>query len=107
MNIGQLRHRVEVQQEIRTSDGMGGFTVEWKKVATYFARVSPMRGEESLIHRQLQDRITHMVVMRWHPLVKASQRLVHNDRVFNIREVLNVDERNIKLELRCEEGAPV
>ena len=107
LRLGTLRHRVTLQQEARVADGGGGFTVTWQDVATVWARVAPIRGEEALVHRQLEDAITHKVTMRYRAGVTAAMRLVHNGRVFNIREVLDLDERNRILELRCEENVAV
>lgn len=101
---GDLRHRVTLQQETRVEDGYGGFTVTWADVATVWAGIQPISGNEALVARQLQDSITHKVVMRYRAGVVAAMRLKFGTRVFNIREVRNFDERNWKLELRCEEG---
>ena len=108
MRIGPLRHLVEVQAEQRTPDGRGGFDIKWKRVGQKrWARIAPMRGNEALLFRQLQISLTHNITMRYHPDISAAQRLLFGSRVFNIREVVNVEERNIQLELRCEEGVAV
>ena len=51
MKAGQLKERVTLQQQGRTSNGQGGFTVGWSDVAdtpTFWARVIGLSGEESV-----------------------------------------------------------
>lgn len=93
-----------LQQAARAPDGQGGATVTWSDVATVFANVQPLVGQEAVVSRQLQDSLTHKVTMRWRGGVKAAMRLKWGTRLFNIREVRNIDERNHVLELRCDEG---
>lgn len=114
MRAGLLRHRITIQQPDFISDSHGGQIPRpapvgngtgWKDVATVSAQVSPMRGNESFVHRQLQDSITHKIVIRYHSGVLAKQRIKFGSRVFNIRQVKDLDERRIMMELECDEGA--
>lgn len=105
MRLGPLRHRVTIQFEERQSDGAGGYLPMWRDLDTVWANVQPISGNEALVARQLQDTVTHKVTMRYRTSVTAAMRLKFGTRLFNIREVRNFDERNHKLELRCEEGA--
>jgi SPP1 family predicted phage head-tail adaptor len=113
IRAGELRHVVVLQTEDKVEDGYGGWQPNpppagdgsgWKDVATVHASIQPLSGQEALVARQLQDTVTHKVVMRYRAGVTAKHRLRFGTRLFNIREVRNIDERNWKLELRCEEG---
>lgn len=102
-----LRHRLTLQQEVRTADGAGGYTPSWSDVATVWAQVEPLKGAERLHAMQLQDTVSHRVTIRYRAGVTAALRLLFGTRVFNIRAVINPGERNRWLELMCEEGVAV
>ena len=104
MRLGPLRHRVTIQLEERNEDGYGGHTPTWRDLDTVFASVEPLSGQEAVVARQLQDTVTHKVVMHYRSGIKAAMRVKFGTRIFNIREVRNPGERNQRLELRCEEG---
>lgn len=104
MRLGPLRHRVTIQFEEQQSDGAGGYLPLLRDLDTVWASIQPISGNEALVARQLQDTVTHKVVMRYRAGVTAAMCLKFGTRMFNIREVRNLDERNHTLELRCEEG---
>lgn len=104
VQVGELKHRLTLQFEDPQPDGQGGYTPIWTDLGVVWASVQPISGQEALVARQLQDSITHKVRMRWRPNVKAAMRLKWGTRLFNIRKVSNLDEGNVWLELRCEEG---
>lgn len=101
---GQLRHRVTIQEPIRAKDAGGGSTRTWTNVATVGAKIEPLKGMERLRAMQIEDSVTHKVTIRYRSGVKAAQRLLFGTRAFNIRAALNLEERNLWLELLCDEG---
>lgn len=102
---GDLRHRVTIQAEQRSDDGYGGSSLPtWSTVATVWAEVKPLKGREQLHGQQLEGRVTHRIIMRYRAGVTAANRLLFGTRAFNIRSVVNVDERGRWLEIMAEEG---
>lgn len=105
--IGKLRHRLTIEEEVRVADGGGGFDLSWQAIATepvVWGRVTPLSGREVLRASQLQTPVSHRVTIRYRADVTASMRLTLGSRVFNIRALINVEERDRWLELTCEEG---
>lgn len=102
--IGTLRHRVTIQSETRTADGAGGFTLTWADVATVWGAVEPLKGMERLRAQQIEAPVTHSVTIRHRTDVSTKERIKFGTRLFNIRDVINPDERDRWLELLCEEG---
>lgn len=102
--IGKLRHRVTIQSESTTADGGGGFTLAWTDVTTVWAAVEPLKGAERLRGQQLEAAVTHKITIRHRSDVTTKQRLKFGTRLFNVRAVINPDERDRWLELLCEEG---
>lgn len=108
MRAGQLRHRGTIQSEQRTEDGYGGFNPPtWADVCTDWMSIEPLSGQEAVAARQLQDTVTHKIAMRYRSGITPAMRVKFGSRLFNIREVRNLDERNVRIEMRCEEGGAV
>lgn len=102
-----LRHRIVIEEAVPNPDGGGGSSDVWtdaQVVARAWARIEPLRGREMLAAMKLESRITHRVTLRYRPGVTAAMRVCFKDRHFNIRAVINLEERNETLELLCEEG---
>ena len=102
--IGRLRHRVTIQRFDRVDDGGGGTEERWVDVATVWAGVEPIRGRERLEAMQLEQSVSHRVVIRYRPDVDGrNMRIVHRGRALHVQAVVSPDERNRWLELLCEE----
>lgn len=109
MAIGNLRKKVTLQQEQRTPDSGGGYTLAWATVATVWAAITPMSGHEITAASGIQGRLTHKITMRWRndiPL-NAGMRLLYGTRAFNIRYVLNAREANRWAIMLAEEGGAI
>lgn len=101
----RLRHKVTLQQEVQISDGSGGYAKNWENFADLWAEIMPVRGNEKLFAGKLQSWLTHKIVLRYRTGVSAGQRIMFDNRAFNIRYVNNVQENRDLLELLVEEGA--
>ena len=104
MRAATLRHRVVLQSAADTADGGGGAATAWSDVATLWASIEPLKGTERLTAQQLISPLSHRVRLRHRDGVTTTMRLKFGARTFNIRAVINPDERNRLLELHCEEG---
>lgn len=105
MNPGRLRHRVTIESSaVSTPDGLGGGTRTTSTVATVWARVEPLRGDERQIAAALRGQVTHRVTIRYRADVTASMRLVWQGHTLAIREVKQPDAISRWLELYCLEG---
>jgi SPP1 family predicted phage head-tail adaptor len=102
-----LRHRIEIQAEAATGDGGGGQTDPWAApvvVATVWASIEPLRGDERLRAMRLEDVATHKITIRYRPGITARMRVKFGTRLLNIRAVIDPQEQRRVLELMCEEG---
>jgi SPP1 family predicted phage head-tail adaptor len=103
--VGQLKRRVTIQSSSTFSDGQGGFTESWVDGATVYASVEPIKGFERMQAMQMQEPITHKIMMRFRGDVTSASRLKFGDRVFWVKEALNVNEDGRLLEIRAIERA--
>ena len=107
VKAGALRHRLVVQAENPTPDGGGGQGDPWADpitVATLWGRVEPLSGTERHRAGRLEAAVTHRITVRHRAGIGAGMRILFRKRPFNIRAVLNPEERDRFLELLCEEG---
>ena len=102
--FGAYRQRLYVQQEAPVADTAGGSTMAWNTINTVWASIEPITGWERLQAGKLRSAITHRIRMRYDNTITPDMRFVLGSRVFNIRAVINVEERNHALEILAEEG---
>lgn len=104
---GSLRHRITIEAGSHAEDSGGGLSNPWASpttVAKVWAAIRPLSGIERLRAQQLEEPVTHKIVLRYRADIRADHRVNFKGRIFNIRSVINVEERNRWLELMCEEG---
>ena len=101
---GDLKHPIVIQAEGLANDNMGGQEEDWTTVISAKARIKPLSGWERVRAQQLEAGVTHQIIIRYRPGVKESMRIVFENRIFNIRSALNVDEQKVWLEIMAEEG---
>lgn len=104
---GRLRHRVRIESNRQTTRNAYGELqpASWSTVATVWAGVTPKRGTEATEADQVQERITHEVVMHYRDDVTAAMRLVWNSRVLEIVHVQDFSGMHRGMLLVCQEIA--
>ncbi len=103
VRIGDLRHRLSLEAAAREDDGCGGAVETWLEQAQVWAAVRPMGGNEREAADQLAGRVTHEVWLRWREGVRPDMRFRFAARIFEIRAVIDADERRRFLKCLCEE----
>jgi SPP1 family predicted phage head-tail adaptor len=106
VNIGALRHRVQIEEKTRAPTLTGGSDETWGTIKERWAEVRPARSGEILAADALGLRTQILVVIRHDPTVRAHMRLVHNGRVLTITGVRHMLERQRWTILDCVEGQP-
>ncbi len=103
MRIGNLRHRITIQQIARIDDGAGGYTETWASAGTVYADVYPLKGQERYDAQQIQANLSHRVTIRYRADVNPSMRLSYGTRTLVIEAVIDPEERHRELILMCSE----
>ena len=109
MRAGALRHKIVFQQLTVANDTWGHSAKTWADYATRHAAIWSLRGVEQLEAMKLDNEITHKIRIRYtsglHPKMRISYYDFKADstRYFNIRSILNIDERNIYQEIMASE----
>jgi SPP1 family predicted phage head-tail adaptor len=102
-SIGSLRRRLTLEAPVRTAGGGGAATITWSTVAQVWTAITPAAGREIVRADGLASRVTHEVVIRFRSGVLPEMRFTTGSRTFDIRAVLDEDERRRWLTCLCEE----
>lgn len=104
MQAGKLRHRVQIQALSQVQDLATGEMLDtWTELATVWANVVPLRGQERFEAQQVQAELSHRVEMRYRPDVTSKNRLLYDGRILEIASVADFEERHRELNLMCVE----
>jgi SPP1 family predicted phage head-tail adaptor len=109
MQIGRLRHEIELQSYTTTDDDFGQPIKTWSTYATVWAWIRPMSGREVMNAQQPVGEITHKVTVRYNKTLTPAHRIKFYDyeraayRYFDINFLGNYDEKNVFMEMMCKE----
>lgn len=110
MKAGKRRHYITVQRVSSTQQNTYGEIEEaWNNDFNTFAEIKPMRGKEYYNSRQIQSICTHKIIFAYREfstgglITPDDSRIIFNSRVFNIESIININERNIDLEIMAVE----
>jgi len=107
MRAGTLRHTIAIQAPTQTADSYGAAGGEtWADVSgmgAVPASIRPSSASETIDNQKTEMRTTHQIRIRYRSGVTGSQRVKFGSRYFRINSIVNWQERNIYLDLMCEE----
>jgi SPP1 family predicted phage head-tail adaptor len=89
---GRLRFRLELQEEIETPDGAGGFSTAWVLRRFTWAELMPLSAARIERAGNALAEITHEIRIRRQDGVKPGIRFVLGMRRFRIETVRDPDE---------------
>jgi len=103
MKIGDLRHRITFEKEVKVPDGYKGFTVTWQTVCTVWASVEPLTGREYFYAHQTKAEVSHRIRIRYNEKVNTEMRIRHKDRYLEIESIIDLKEKREILEILAKE----
>lgn len=103
MQLGKLRHKIVIQQPTETRNISGYPSVAWSTYKTVWASIMPMQGRETTIADQTGGDITHEVHLHYESGYTPKMRVKWGSRYFEIRSVINLEERDREVVLKCHE----
>lgn len=107
LDVSSREHRLTLDAPTQVPDGKGGYTetVAPLTPAAVWGAVEPMSQAdlERVSGSTVEATATHLITLPFHPQVTVQTRVTYHGRLFLVQSVRNVQERNITLELTCEE----
>lgn len=77
LKCGNLRHRIRIEQQVKTKNSFGETSVNWEEVGTYWCQIRPLSARELYTAQEMQPELTAVIVMRYVSGIDASMRAVH------------------------------
>ena len=94
MRVGELGHRVILQQQTLSRDGFQENVATWTDVARVWAAVEPNAGRRYFEALQANAEVSGVVRIRYRIDIDPTWRLSHNSRTLEIVAIKNPQERN-------------
>jgi head-tail adaptor len=89
MRAGDLRQRIELQDQLEVQDAAGDVTLQWTAIFVDVpAAFLPAKGREIVVGAGLRHELPAKFVIRWLPGVKTSQRVVWDGQTWLIEDVM-------------------
>ena len=109
MPAGELRERVTFSERALTSDGYGNSLGDWADQFTVAARIRPRLGGEEVMAARLSGRNLATITVRYSSdtaEITTDWRAVdtRTGDVWNVRSVVNPDERKRYIDVLAERG---
>ncbi len=103
MEIGELRHRITLQEpETILSDG-GVEETSWKDVASVWAKVEHLRGREYYAAAAVQAENMVVLTLRYLTGIDTRYQIRFRGKFYNIITMDNLKFQNQVLEIRAQE----
>ena len=106
-SIGKMRYRVKVENPTNTRDSGGGLAQSYTTFSNIYANIKPTNANSTYRQGIVTEKVTHEVTMRYMDNISTNSRVTYGTRNFNVRGIINVDERDRFLKLLCEEGVAI
>lgn len=103
---GELRHRASIEGKPTTPaavDTRGGSVAMWTARFSRWVKIEALSGRKLELARQLVPTCTHVVTLRYSPLVTVRDRVIYKGRKLYVGHLNDVEERRVRLELTCTE----
>ena len=99
MQIGRLRHRVQLQEPTEGRDASGGIDRTWTTIVPRWADILPLRGQERFDAAKVEAQTNVKIRIRYYQPINQKWRIKWDDRFYNINAIVNAGERNYMLEI--------
>ena len=106
VTIADLRWKIQIQNKEATgeTDPMGGVITDWVTVATPWAKIKPMTGREQYRADKLNATGMTQVIIRYRSDLNETMKVVYKGEDYQIRSIIDIEEKRQWLELMIEKG---
>lgn len=102
VRIGQLRHRLTIEQAVRTDDSGGGAAVSWDVVDEVWGHIEALSGKENFEADRISGEASFRIIIRHRSDLAPSMRFRHNAKIYEILALMDQDGRGRFLTCKCE-----
>jgi SPP1 family predicted phage head-tail adaptor len=108
--LGLAKHQIIIEEFTPTPDDYGGTSVSWGTLLTVWAIVEPLSGREVFEFERLQSQVNYKFTIRFESTLTDTQdvgkhRINYDSRVFDIKHIRNIYEKDNFMEIFAQEGS--
>ena len=103
VRVSDLRHRLAIENAVRTSDGGGGADITSAPVAEVWAAIWTRSSDEQFVADRVAGKATHDIWIRYRGDIVPEMRFRSGARVFDILGAIDVEDRRRWLRCPCRE----
>lgn len=104
LDPGALRERISLQSKVITQDSTGAPVETWSEIAALWAAKEPLSGREFFDAQGVFEENIVRFRIRYREGMDPAMRIAHGGRTYNIKSIIDPEERHRELELLCAEG---
>lgn len=104
MRGSKRNKRVIIQSSAETRDSYGAAIETWNTYKSVWANISPDSNNEKLLSDTIDTSSRLKITINYFDGLTHKMRILYNDRVFNIKSIINREERNRDLVLTVVEN---
>lgn len=106
LKSGMLKEPVTFQREVRTSDGVGGYTKAWENIASTPTRafVRAVSGHERYSSQRVEAMVSLKVTVRYFSGLLESDAILIRGKRHNIQFINNIEFADKWLEISVDGG---
>lgn len=94
-----LPHRIVIQNETRTLFEGGAYTTSWTTSSIEWANVQSINANETYSKEKKQQITKFKIIMRYNANIKNEQRILFNNNILNIENVIDSVNRKKMIEI--------
>ena len=95
MNIGKMRHRIEIQRYSDIENEVGELTKGWSTYKYLWAEKKQLRGSNSFEGNKEGIEYTYRFKVRYREDLNESMRIVYKDIIYDIKHINPIQELNL------------
>lgn len=104
MNIGDLRHRIEIYGKTKIENELGETDSTFGKIKTIWAAIIPQTSKmQSGQANTILSNTTHKIIVRYDKGITQDMYIMFKGKRFDINYILNPYFKNETLEIFCSE----
>ena len=104
MQAGRLKHRITIQQQIKSQNAMHEWITTYEDWATIWASIEPNRGRMYFEAKQANSEVEGRIIIRYRKGVLPTMRVTYGDKIFNIISIIHPKENQRELNLLYKEA---
>jgi len=88
MRAGDLKHRLVIQQAVKTANAMGEWVTTWSTWKTVWADIMPDTGNTQYSAKQLNSEANGKIRIRWRYGVKPTMRGSYQGHIYEFLSII-------------------